>query len=193
MSVRYALLALLSEGEAYGLRLREEFESRTGEVWPLNAGQVYSTLQRLERDGLVSSAGDAGAGPKRTYRLLNAGHEELLAWLAPPAVVDAPPRDELVIKVLVGLRVHEVDAVDLLQSHRAQLVTTMQHYTHMKEDVGEDELGVLLVADAEIFRLDAMIRWLDAVEARLRQSPPGGGPDVASPADRPAEQPADSR
>jgi len=57
MSVRHALLALLSEGPKYGLQLREEFEARTGEVWPLNVGQVYTTLQRLERDGLVETAG----------------------------------------------------------------------------------------------------------------------------------------
>ena len=55
VSVRHALLALLSEGPKYGLQLREEFEARTGEVWPLNVGQVYTTLQRLERDGLVES------------------------------------------------------------------------------------------------------------------------------------------
>ena len=62
MSVRHALLALLSEGPKYGLQLREEFEARTGEIWPLNVGQVYTTLQRLERDGLVESEG-AGEGP----------------------------------------------------------------------------------------------------------------------------------
>ncbi len=57
MSVRHALLALLSEGPKYGRRLRQEFEVRTGEMWPLNVGQVYTTLQRLERDGLVESDG----------------------------------------------------------------------------------------------------------------------------------------
>ena len=59
MSVRHALFALLSEGPKYGLQLREEFEANTGQVWPLNVGQVYTTLQRLERDGLVSAVGDA--------------------------------------------------------------------------------------------------------------------------------------
>ena len=62
MSVRHALLALLSAGPKYGLQLRNDFEARTGEVWPLNVGQVYTTLQRLERDGLVTSDGaDEGA------------------------------------------------------------------------------------------------------------------------------------
>ena len=64
MSVRHALLALLSEGPKYGLQLRQEFEARTGEVWPLNVGQVYTTLQRLERDGLVESD-DAEAATAR--------------------------------------------------------------------------------------------------------------------------------
>ncbi len=68
MSVRHALLALLSEGPKYGLQLREEFEARTGEVWPLNVGQVYTTLQRLERDGLVESDDAAQDGRRRHRR-----------------------------------------------------------------------------------------------------------------------------
>ena len=70
MSVPHALLALLSEGPKYGLRLQNEFEARTGEVWPLNVGQVYTTLQRLERDGLVETTTvkakerESGTGPR---------------------------------------------------------------------------------------------------------------------------------
>ena len=69
MSVRHALLALLSEGPKYGLQLRQEFEARTGEVWPLNVGQVYTTLQRLERDGLVESDDDGDDGPQKGFRI----------------------------------------------------------------------------------------------------------------------------
>ncbi|CUU53592.1 Virulence activator alpha C-term [Parafrankia irregularis] len=53
MSVRNGLLALLAERPMYGYQLRAEFEARTGSTWPLNIGQVYTTLRRLERDGLV--------------------------------------------------------------------------------------------------------------------------------------------
>ena len=73
VSVRHALLALLSEGPKYGLQLRQEFEARTGEVWPLNVGQVYTTLQRLERDGLVESDDDAEDGPQKGFRLTAEG------------------------------------------------------------------------------------------------------------------------
>src|ERR1700704_469826 len=83
VSVRHALLALLSEGPKYGLQLREEFEANTGQVWPLNVGQVYTTLQRLERDGLVSAAGDGEElepGPQKAYRITDAGSAELVQW-----------------------------------------------------------------------------------------------------------------
>ena len=90
MSVRHALLALLSEGPKYGLQLRQEFEARTGEVWPLNVGQVYTTLQRLERDGLVSSDGK-GDGPQKGYGITRAGRDELAEWLRTPPQDMGPP------------------------------------------------------------------------------------------------------
>ena len=73
MSIRHALLALLSEGPKYGLQLRQEFEARTGEVWPLNVGQVYTTLQRLERDGLVESDDSAEEGPQKGFHITDGG------------------------------------------------------------------------------------------------------------------------
>ena len=84
MSVRHAMLALLSEGPKYGLQLREEFEARTGEVWPLNGGQVYTTLQRLERDGLVESDGSDEEGPQKGFRISAEGERELARWLRTP-------------------------------------------------------------------------------------------------------------
>jgi DNA-binding PadR family transcriptional regulator len=167
MSVRHALLALLSEGPKYGLLLRQEFEAGTGEIWPLNVGQVYTTLQRLERGGLVESDGD-GHGPQKRYRITVAGHAELAAWLEPPTVGNGPPRDELVIKVLVALRVPGVEVHGLIQAHRRWIVEEMAAFTRLKHDASDDEIGMLLAVDAEIFRLDAVVRWLDTAEARLR-------------------------
>src|SRR5215212_7170742 len=105
MSIRHALLALLSEGPKYGLQLRQEFEAGTGEVWPLSVGQVYTTLQRLERDGLVASDDGDSAGPQKHFQITSEGAAELAAWLRTPPDLSSPPRDELVIKVLVGVRV----------------------------------------------------------------------------------------
>jgi DNA-binding PadR family transcriptional regulator len=171
MSVRHALLALLSDGPKYGLQLRHEFESRTGEVWPLNVGQVYTTLQRLERDGLVESDDHDpdSEGPQKAFRITEAGTSELDQWLRTPPDTVPPPRDELVIKVLVALTVPGVDVHEVVQAHRRHMVETMQRYTHLKGETPEDDLGLALVVDAEIFRLDAVVRWLDAADARLGQ------------------------
>ena len=100
MSVRHSLLALLSEGPKYGFQLRQEFEASTGDVWPLNVGQVYTTLQRLERDGYAASDDLETDERQRNYRITEKGDEELAHWLRTPPDLSEPPRDELVIKIL---------------------------------------------------------------------------------------------
>jgi DNA-binding PadR family transcriptional regulator len=170
MSVRHALLALLSEGPKYGLQLREEFEARTGEVWPLNVGQVYTTLQRLERDGLVESDGSGDDGPQKGFRITAGGEQELAAWLRTPPDLASPPRDELVMKVLVAVRLPGVDVRDVIQVHRRYLVELMQQWTHLKESEAEHDLSLALVVDAELFRLDSVIRWLDSADGRLKRA-----------------------
>ncbi len=170
MSVRHALLALLSEGPKYGLKLREEFEDRTGDVWPLNVGQVYTTLQRLERDGLVVSDNDDEDGRQRDYRITEDGRRELDEWLRTPPDLSSPPRDELVIKVLVALHLPGVEVHAVIQSHRRYLVELMQQWTKLKEDDAQLDLGFALAVDAELFRLDAVVRWLDVADGRLRRA-----------------------
>ncbi|HWD51351.1 MAG TPA: PadR family transcriptional regulator [Acidimicrobiales bacterium] len=185
MSVRHALLALLSEGPKYGLQLRHEFEARTGEVWPLNVGQVYTTLQRLERDGLVESDEAGEEGPQKGFRITSEGAEELAGWLRTPPDLSAPPRDELVIKVLVALRMPGVDVHEVIQVHRRYLVELMQQWTRLKEDEGRFDLSFALVVDAELFRLDSVVRWLDAADGRLKRAesdpPPPTGTEFPMP------------
>ena len=164
MSVAHALLALLSEGPKYGLQLRQEFEARTGEVWPLNVGQVYTTLQRLERDGLVESDEAGEDGPQKDFRITPEGEEELAGWLRTPPDLSSPPRDELVIKVLVAARMPGVDVHEVIQVHRRYLVQLMQQWTRLKEYAADAISGSLLVVDAELFRLDSVVRWLDAAD-----------------------------
>ena len=170
MSVPHALLALLSEGPKFGLQLREEFEARTGEVWPLNVGQVYKTLGRLERDGLAESEGNGDDGPQKRFRITADGEAELAAWLCTPPDVTAPPRDELVMKVLVAVRVPGVDVHEVIQAHRLYLVELMQQWTRLKDGEARTDLGLALAVDAELFRLDAVTRWLDVADARLKRA-----------------------
>jgi len=172
MSVRHALLALLSEGPKYGLQLREEFEANTGQVWPLNVGQVYTTLQRLDRDGLVTAADSESGdpGPQKAYRITEAGSAELAQWLCVPPDLSTPPRDDLVMKVLIAVRVPGADVSEIVQAHRRYLVQLIREWTRLKEDDNARDIAFSLVVDAELFRIDSVVRWLDAAEARLRRA-----------------------
>lgn len=180
MSMRPALLALLSEGPSYGWKLRQDFEQRTGEVWPVNGGQVYTTLQRLERDALIESDDAEAEGAQRRFRLTGEGRAELGRWLETPPDLSAPPRDDLVIKVMVAVGVPGIDARRLLQVHRRHLVEVMRDYARVK-DASPGEARLAMVADAETFRLDAQVRWLDSVESSLEEL----GSPVAPPSDAP--------
>ena len=173
VSVRHALLALLSEGPKYGLQLREEFEARTGEVWPLNVGQVYTTLQRLERDGLVTAIADEESGepgPQKAYRITEAGSAELDQWLRVPPDLSTPPRDDLVMKVLIAVRVPGTDVSEVIQAHRRYLIQLMQEWTRLKEDDNGRDVAFSLVVDSELFRLDALVRWLDTADGRIKRA-----------------------
>ena len=189
MSVRHALLALLSEGPKYGLQLRQEFEARTGEVWPLNVGQVYTTLQRLERDGLVVSDGDADDGPQRNFRITKDGRAELATWLRTPPDLSSPPRDELVIKVLVAARLPGADVADIVQVHRRHIVELMQQWTRIKDLASPDDVALALVVDAELFRLDGVIRWLDTADGRLKRAAAEPATPPAAPLPKPRPRP----
>jgi DNA-binding PadR family transcriptional regulator len=170
MSIRHSLLALLSEGPKYGFQLRQEFETSTGEVWPLNVGQVYTTLQRLERDGLAQSDDVDEDERQKNYRITPEGGVELSRWLRTPPDLSEPPRDELVIKVLVASRLPDVDVFDVIQVHRRYIVQLMQQWTRMKEDESQFDLAFALAVDAELYRLDSVIRWLDSADGRLRRA-----------------------
>jgi DNA-binding PadR family transcriptional regulator len=181
VSVPHALLALLSEGPKYGLQLREEFEARTGEVWPLNVGQVYKTLGRLERDGLAESDGSGQDGPQKRFRITPRGEEALAGWLRTPPDLTSPPRDELVMKILVAARVPGTDVHDVIQTHRLYLLELMQQWTRLKEGEARDDLSLALMVDAELFRLDAVIRWLDAADVRLTRAAADPPPPAPAP------------
>jgi hypothetical protein len=158
MSVRQALLALLEEGPMYGYQLRSEFERRTGATWPLNVGQVYTTLTRLERDGLVVGSG---------------ADDEVATWFTTPVGRGTPPRDELAIKLALAVTVPGVDVGTVIQQQRSATISALQDYTRLKRDRDDrtpDDLAWGLVLDSLIFAAEAEVRWLDHCEARLRRA-----------------------
>ncbi|MFB7474911.1 PadR family transcriptional regulator [Kitasatospora sp. NPDC056184] len=180
MSIRHGLLALLDQGPRYGYQLRTEFEARTGATWPLNVGQVYTTLARLERDGLVVPAGEDEEG-HQFYAATDAGRAELRAWFDTPVPRTNPPRDELAIKLAMAVTVPGVDVPAVVQGQRRHSIKALQDYTRLKgralagearpggaAEPGSD-LAWLLVLEQLIFQTEAEIRWLDHCETRLTQ------------------------
>ncbi|WP_027346420.1 PadR family transcriptional regulator [Hamadaea tsunoensis] len=183
MSIRHGLLALLERGQMYGYQLRTSFETETGATWPLNIGQVYSTLTRLERDGLVRALPEHDGG-QRPYEITDAGRAELAIWFATPIAHADRPRDELAIKLALAITTPGVDVASVVQTQRSSTMRTLQQYTRLKKDGAE--LPWRLVLDSLIFQAEAELRWLDHCEASLvRYVPPATAGDV------PAAQAAD--
>jgi DNA-binding PadR family transcriptional regulator len=181
VSVPMSLLAMLDERPMYGLELRNEFETRTGGVWPLNVGQVYTTLGRLERDGLVTLIDEEGGN--KTYAITEDGRDHLASWFTRPARTPAPARDELVLKLLMALSRPGADVLAVIQAERRVHLERLQEFTRLKADAaGPDDLGWLFLLDSLIFKAEAGVRWLDACEARIARHPRS-----AAPADAPAE------
>lgn len=172
MSVRQSLLALLDQGPCYGYQLRAEFGRRTGSTWPLNVGQIYNTLERLERDGLVER-GDADEHGHIYWRITRAGSAEVAAWLASPVERTAGTRDELAIKVSLAATLPGVDIMSVIQTQRASSQARLQELQRAKYpgDDGPEARAWSLVVDSMIFAAEAEMRWLDHVEDRLAQHP----------------------
>src|SRR3954469_7524009 len=167
MSIRQGLLALLVEGPRHGYQLRQEFDGRTGSTWPLNVGQVYTTLARLSRDGLVAETGD-GDESHKLYVLTKDGRRTVEEWFATPVQLPDRPRDELAIKLALAAETPGVDLAAVIQAQRTATVEAMQDYTRLKADADPDaDIGWLLILDALLFQAEAEVRWLDACEQRL--------------------------
>jgi DNA-binding PadR family transcriptional regulator len=166
MSVKHGLLALLERGPMYGYQLRATFEESTGGTWPLNIGQVYTTLGRLERDELVRALPEHDG--QREYEITDAGRAELAIWFATPVSHSDRPRDELAIKLALALTTPGVDVQAVLQSQRTATMRTLQEYTRLKAGATRAiDLPWRLVVDAMLFQAESEIRWLDHCETAL--------------------------
>lgn len=192
MSIRHGLLALLAEQPSYGYQLRARLEARTGGTWPLNIGQVYTTLSRLQRDGLVEAAGeDTGTtAGHATYRITEAGRASVAEWFGSPVERTSPARDELAIKLALAVSSPMADVRRVVQVQRSSTMRTLQELTRLKARAdAESDLAWLLVLDALVFQAEAEIRWLDHCETRLARAAgrPAPEPDPAAVSPRPAE------
>lgn len=168
MSVREGLLALLAAGPRHGYQLKSEFEARTAGVWTLNIGQVYSTLERLERDGLVEAAGEADTDGRRVYTITGSGQDELDRYLNLPSADETPSRDGLMLKVLVAIGTPGINPLTVVGTERAARMATLQSRRRELRDANVNgDLAKRLAFDALIAITESELRWLDICEERL--------------------------
>ncbi|WP_449061417.1 PadR family transcriptional regulator [Planomonospora algeriensis] len=167
MAIRQGLLALLSQGPRYGYQLRSEFEASTGAIWPLNIGQVYTTLSRLERDGLVAP-GEQDAQGRVVYTITEAGRAEMERWLSTPVARSDRPRDELVVKLAMAVAAG-ADPRPVIRAQRTATMRALQELTRAM--AGAEGPAQRLVLDSMVFQAEAEQRWLDHCEAVLAASP----------------------
>ncbi|WP_367323026.1 PadR family transcriptional regulator [Streptomyces sp. HUAS ZL42] len=167
MSTRHILLGLLAAGPSHGYDLKRRHDERFPQARPLAYGQVYTTLQRLVRDGLAEVEGtDSDGGPERTvYRSTTDGSRELAQWsktVAPPAPFVT---NEIFAKVVVSI-LSGGDPAAYLRAQRDAHMARMRELTAVKTAPGGD-LATVLSADYALNHLDADLRWMTTTAARL--------------------------
>ena len=175
MTVKNSLLAILSQEPTHGYGLKSIFEQTTSGTWPLNVGQVYQTLNRLERDGLVET-GPVDDSTRQTWQITEEGREALGSWYSEPVTADPPIRDELAIKILLAVAADQVDVRDILTTQRTATMERIQELTlHKRKADPEAELPWVLLVEALILKAEAEVKWLDLCEAHLARKAARGG------------------
>lgn len=184
VSVPDGLLILLRDEPKHGYQLATDFAERTAGVWTLNTGQVYTTLDRLVRDGYVEPDGtvDPDDARRRRWRLTEAGRDRTEAWTEEPPP-EPGPRDELVLRVLLVAAVDPESALAVIHGQRQHLVTRLQDMRRGQRDA-EDSTLARMAADAAAVRVESDLRWLDLCEARLAAQPAVQPPNPAAPRGR---------
>lgn len=187
-AVRWGLLALFADGPKYGYQVKSEFDAHTSGGWALNVGQVYTTLDRLARDGYVTPVGSNAEG-REVFAITDQGRQALADWFVTPVTQTDRPRSELAIKLAMAAIAPGVDVAAVVQAQRAESMRQMRDYTGLRRQADEShDVAWLLLVDHLIFTVDSEIRWLDHVEATvLRRAGPRRTPPPAPAAARPTD------
>jgi DNA-binding PadR family transcriptional regulator len=173
MSIRQSVLTLLTLGPSHGYQLVREFERRTDGTWPVTGAQIYSTLERLERDGLVRLLDDSPADQRR-FAITDEGRIVVHNWMQEPSLERlGSTRNEMVTKIALALTMPGVDVSAIVGRQRRAVVSQLQELNRARRGSssrsGENGLGWAITVDALIFAGEAQVRWLDLVDSRVRR------------------------
>jgi DNA-binding PadR family transcriptional regulator len=166
--LKFALLGLLAHDPKHGYDLKNELEQALGGHWEINFGQIYTTLARMERDGLVEMvAEDRDGRGKKTYRLTDPGCKELTAWLEEPVEKPRQLRDEFFIKLVIGRLAGPVDPQPMIDRQRQAYLQQLRELTTLAGRT--EDANLELMVEGAILHLQADLRWLDLCDERLER------------------------
>ena len=163
MSLKFGILGLLAEQPLHAYAARTRFQDLLGGSWEVNIGQVYTTLQRLERDGMVTPAEPRGDRGKVPYRLTEVGRKALETWLAEPESEPQQLREEIYLKLLLAGRVANGDLPALLARQRRVYLQRLKDLALLEETArseGRDDLALLY--QGALLHTEADLKWVDA-------------------------------
>ena len=167
--MRLPLLALLARGPAHGYELKQDLELMLGSAYPQpNVGQIYVTLGRLEKSGLIEGEDveQSGRPNKKVYHLTDAGREALLAWFE--TTEDEPRvRDEFFMKLALAPQTGLTDQIALINRQRRQYLNTMRHLSKLAAAENRDNRIAHLLIEGAMLHLQADLDWLERCQEEL--------------------------
>ena len=180
MSLRYGILGLLAEEPLHGYEMKSRFEALLGGAWEVNIGQVYTTLQRLERDGLIEGAGERGDRGKLAYQITASGRQQLAAWLTEPETEPHYLREALSVKLLLLRRLTKSNLDTLIARQRRVYLQRLRDLAALERQARQEGRGDLaLLIKGAIIHTEADIKWMDVLLEEMTHvvSDPGGTPE----------------
>ena len=169
MSLKFGILGLLEEQPLHGYEVKSRFEEMLGGTWEVNIGQIYSTFQRLERDGLVEAVGERGDRGKLVYQLTDAGRSSLGEWLVTPESEPQQLRDSIYVKLLLGSRLANGSMDRLLASQRSVYLQRLKDLAELEERArAEGRTDVVLMLRGALLHTEADLKWLDATRDEIK-------------------------
>ncbi|MHB1652962.1 MAG: PadR family transcriptional regulator [Desulfitobacteriaceae bacterium] len=174
MPVKHAILGILKDAPRHGYEMKNIFDEQVGNFWNLNFGQIYTTLDRLEKEGFVSCTEEEQESrpDKKVYFISPTGVQELARWLQEPITKPRPLRDELFIKLLFMSRENPEPVFRLIEQQTSIYMEQMRELTNAKyrltkDGIKRENMMTDLLMDAALFHAEADVRWLRHVEAKI--------------------------
>ena len=166
MSLKFGVLGLLAEEPLHGYEVKNRFESMLGGTWEVNIGQVYTTLRRLERDGLVRPVGARGDRGKLQYELSAPGREALDNWLAEPDSGPQQLHEDIYVKLLLATRLANGNLAQLLGRQKRSYLQRLRDLNRLEERARRDgRVDLARLVRGALLHTEADLKWMDELSS----------------------------